>query len=40
MGALTGGRIEERSVRDVGEDGDEGGEEGPAMRLLKHCVSD
>lgn len=37
--ALTGGRIE-GSVRDVGEDGDEGGEEGPAMRLREHCVSD
>ena len=37
--ALTGGRIE-GSVRDVGEDGDEGGEEGPAMRLRGHCVSD
>lgn len=37
--ALTEGRIE-GSVRAVGEDGDEGGEEGPAMRLREHRVSD
>lgn len=38
--ALTGGMIEVRSICVVGDDGDDGGEEGTAICLLGHCVSD